>query len=104
MCKHLIQLDKALKAQGHLELSRGQSWSKNCREWVYYDCYLDIESLRKEFGFPDFIKHHENDDPKSGTEEGFVCELCNDGIMGLNRKYELSNEKKTFKYTFNEIH
>jgi len=97
MCEHLLPLDNELKELGIKETYRGQAWTDNCREWVYYDCYLDIESLRKRFNFPDFIKHHINNDMKSGLEEGFDCSLCNDAIMGLNRNFKKDDGKITVK-------
>lgn len=94
MCEHLSELENELKRLGITETCRGQVWTKNCREWAYFDCYLDIEKLRQRFHLPDFIKHHTNDDMKSGLEEGFVCELCNDAIMGLNWKFKKDDGKK----------
>lgn len=88
MCEHLIDLENEIKSKNIKETYRGQVWTKNCREWVYFDCYLNIESLRIKFNFPGFIKHHENNDNKSGLEEGFYCELCKDAIMGLNRQFD----------------
>ena len=84
MCEHLIDLDSYLKAKGIKETFRGQAWTDNCREWVYYDCLLDRESLRKRFDLPAFVIDHTNDDNKSGMEAGFVCELCKDGVMGAH--------------------
>ena len=83
-----------LKQLNIKETYRGKAWSVNCREWVYFDCYLDTDSLRKRFHLPDFIHYHINNDIKSGTEEGFFCSLCNDGIMGLNRRFRKDNEKR----------
>lgn len=82
MCEHLQPLDNTLKQSGVKETFRGQAWSDNCREWVYYDCVLDLSSLRKEYNFPEFIVDHVNSDPRSGQEKGFVCTQCNDAVMG----------------------
>ncbi|MBN2535729.1 MAG: hypothetical protein JXB88_22815 [Spirochaetales bacterium] len=97
MCEHLSELENELKRQGIPETCRGQVWTKNCREWVYFDCYLDIESLRKRFHLPGFIKHHINNDTKSGLEEGFECELCKDAIMGLNRRFRKDDGKRIIR-------
>lgn len=94
MCEHLIGLENEIKGLGFVETYRGQTWTKNCREWVYFDCYFDIEKIRKRLNLPDFITHHINNDNKSGTEEGFYCELCKDGIMGFNRNFKTSDDKK----------
>ena len=84
MCEHLMELDKELKEKGIKETFRGQPWSDNCREWVYYDCVLNLEKLRERFKFPVFIEAHVNDDSRSGLEAGFVCELCKDGVIGIH--------------------
>jgi hypothetical protein len=84
MCEHLLPLDEALQAAGIKETFRGQAWTKNCREWVYYDCVLPMDQLRRAFSFGDHIKIHVNLDQRSGTEAGFVCTICNDGVMGLH--------------------
>ena len=97
MCEHLTELENYIKEQNITETYRGQAWSDNCREWVYFDCYFDIDMLRQKFNLPDFIKHHVNNDYKSGLEEGFVCELCNDAIMGLNRNFERDDNRKIIK-------
>jgi hypothetical protein len=95
MCEHLKPLEKELAERNIKETYRGQPWSKNCREWVYYDCYFNFEQLRNRFKFPDFIIHHYNDDTKSGLEEGLVCELCHDAIVGLNGKFKSNDAKIT---------
>ncbi|HJW29718.1 MAG TPA: hypothetical protein VJ508_10830 [Saprospiraceae bacterium] len=87
MCEHLIGLDEELKRKGIKELFRGQAWSDNSRQWVYYDCLLDLEAIRQRFHFPNFILNHVNDDPKSGTEAGFVCMHCHDAVMGFHPDY-----------------
>jgi hypothetical protein len=84
MCEHLAALDNELKANGFKETFRGEAWSKNCREWVYYECVLDVDKIEARLNFPDFISIARNDDPKSGRELGFYCERCHDAVMGLH--------------------
>lgn len=82
VCSHLSALEDALKAAGVAETFRGQAWSANCREWVYFDVVLDVESLRQRFDFGPSVRVHENLDPRSGTERGLVCASCHDAIVG----------------------
>jgi hypothetical protein len=92
MCEHLQPLENYLKAKKVPVTFRGQAWSDNCREWVYFDCILETEALRSKFNLPSFVVTHENVDPKSGTELGLVCTKCKDAIMGLHPEYSsLSN-------------
>lgn len=84
MCEHLAQLDIELKSKKIRETYRGQAWSENCREWVYYDCLFNLETIRQRYKFPAFIENHINNDNKSGMEAGFVCSLCNDGVIGIH--------------------
>ncbi len=82
VCEHLRSLENALIERGYTVTSRGQAWSDNCREWVYFDCVLDIEAVRKRFSLPYCVRMHENLDCKSGTERGFECIKCRDAVMG----------------------
>jgi hypothetical protein len=82
LCPHLAELEKDLLNAMIPVTYRGQAWSDNCREWVYFDCVLDMARLKAEYQLPDFVKHHENRDQRSGTELGLVCDRCKDGIMG----------------------
>jgi hypothetical protein len=40
MCEHLKPLENYLVDLGITETFRGQAWSKDCREWVYFACIL----------------------------------------------------------------
>lgn len=82
-CPHLASLEAALVASGAKETFRGQAWSDNCRQWVYFDVVLDIKALRHRFALGPEVEVHENLDPCSGLERGFVCRACNDAVMGL---------------------
>lgn len=83
MCEHLTQLERELQSCGIAETFRGQAWSSNCREWVYFTCYLDLAVIRERLALPPCVIDHVNDDPKSGLERGFVCWEHKDGIMGM---------------------
>jgi hypothetical protein len=87
MCEHLIELERELKTKRIKETFRGLPWSDNCREWVYYDCVLNLERVRSRFKFPDFVVDHVNADMKSGMEAGFVCEQCKDGVIGVHPQF-----------------
>lgn len=82
VCQHLEALEQALLQAGAKETYRGQAWSRNCREWVYFDVALDVETIRTRFALGDEVETHENTDPRSGLEAGLVCSLCQDAVMG----------------------
>ncbi|KPK33875.1 MAG: hypothetical protein AMJ66_04640 [Betaproteobacteria bacterium SG8_40] len=82
VCSHLAALEQALLASGVKETSRGQAWSKNCREWVYFDVVFDLSALRARFAFAPCVEDSENLDPKSGQERGLYCAQCQDAVMG----------------------
>lgn len=82
ICDCLRPLERAIIASGANETLRGAVWSRNCREWVYYDVILDTDALAARFNFPPSVTVHENTDPKSGLERGFVCNLHQDAVMG----------------------
>jgi ribA/ribD-fused uncharacterized protein len=81
-CDHLRPLESALIAAGIRETARGQTWSKNCRLWVYFDCRLDLPSLRGRFGLAPCVVDHQLEDSHLGEELGFVCNEHLDGVMG----------------------
>jgi hypothetical protein len=93
MCDHLQPLESYLKDKGIPETFRGQAWSNNCREWVYFDCVLKTEVLKAKFNLSSFVETHENIDMKSGTELGLVCNKCKDGIMGVHPNSTLARQK-----------
>lgn len=88
-CEHLKDLEKAIIADGIKETFRGQAWGRNCREWVYFDCILDLAGLRKRFSLPSSVEDHEHIGTHDGCEKGFYCTVCKDGIMGLHPKQRL---------------
>jgi len=83
-CEHLAALEAALLRAGVPESFRGQAWSQNCREWVYFACVLDRAALRVRFRLPPCVEDHEHRGTHDGSEAGFVCTLCHDGVMGLH--------------------
>ena len=85
VCEHLKQLEDELIAAGVKETFRGKAWTRNCREWVYFDCYLDRESIRKRISFDPCVKDHELLGCHEGQESGFQCQKCKDGIMGVHK-------------------
>jgi len=82
-CEHLQALEQAIMDRGIKETSRGTAWSKNCREWVYFDCFIDAAAVRTRFAFAECVKEHTHRGTHDGSERGFVCERCHDGVMGL---------------------
>jgi hypothetical protein len=82
LCAHLLPVEAALKLAGAKELSRGQAWSKNCREWVYVDLHLDTAAILKEFELPAVIEEHVHRGTHDGSERGIICTEHQDAIMG----------------------
>jgi len=81
-CEHLNALEKAILARGIRETFRGQAWSSNCREWVYFDCYLDLAAVRQATPLPHCVHDHVHRGTHDGEERGFVCTTCHDALMG----------------------
>jgi hypothetical protein len=94
VCEHLATLEQALLAAAIPITFRGQAWSANCREWVYFACYLDRPALRARFAFAPCVADHEHRGTHDGMEAGFVCNACHDAVMGV---HESQRERyKTF--------
>ncbi|WP_318308437.1 peptidase M16 family protein [Flagellimonas crocea] len=60
----------------------GRSWSNQTADWMYFDTVLDLDGLRTQFKMGDNIQIHENLDPRSGTERGFIDIKTGEGVMG----------------------
>ncbi len=60
----------------------GKTWTKASADWVYFDAILDLDALKSKFQLNSAITIHENTDPKSGTERGFIDESTGEGLMG----------------------
>jgi hypothetical protein len=86
VCEHLSALEEQMLSAGLCVTFRGQAWSRNCREWVYFDCLLDRAAIRDRIEFASCVKDHEHLGTHDGQEAGFVCEECHDAIMGIHRK------------------
>lgn len=96
LCEHLRALDEAIAASGIRETSRGEAWSENCHEWVYYDCVLDREGIRQRFPLHPCVAHHQHYGTHDGQEEGFVCTEHHDGIMGLPLRLREAHSARVF--------
>jgi hypothetical protein len=86
VCEHLSALEQQMLSAGLRVTFRGQAWSRNCREWVYFDCLLDRAAIRERIEFASCVKDHEHLGTHDGQEAGFVCEECHDAVMGVHRQ------------------
>ena len=83
MCEHLREFEGELIAHGIPISFRGQTWSRNCREWVYFKCYIDLAAVRSRLTLAACVTDHVNADSKSGEERGFFCTEHDDAVMGV---------------------
>ena len=60
----------------------GKAWSGNQADWIYFDSVLDIEKLQLKFNFEEHITVHQNLDPRSGLERGFIDQRTGEGVIG----------------------
>ncbi|HEV2968976.1 MAG TPA: hypothetical protein VGY55_03235 [Pirellulales bacterium] len=93
VCEHLKALEQAIRARGISETYRGQAWTDNCREWVYFDCFIDTEAVRSRVALDDCVEDHVHRGTHDGQERGFYCSKCHDGVMG---RYEPAREAVIF--------
>ena len=94
VCEHLSPIEQALLTRGVAVTFRGQAWSQNCREWVYFDCFLDTPAIRGRYTVPPFVQDHSHRGTHDGQELGLVCTHCHDAIVGL---YEPAPGKLVFQ-------
>jgi hypothetical protein len=81
-CEHLRPLEEAIIARKIPVKFRGQAWTANCREWVYFDCFIDTQAVRERILLADCVHEHVHRGTHDGQERGFECSLCHDGVMG----------------------
>ena len=55
ICEHLIHIEDEVKSKDVKETFRGQAWGKNCREWVYYNCYINTAELKKRLSIDSLV-------------------------------------------------
>lgn len=83
-----IQSDSLRALAAHLVANNtpitylGQAWSGQTADWIYFDTVLDLVTFRTQFYFGEHIEIHQNLDPRSGTESGFVDKMTGEGVMG----------------------
>jgi len=81
-CEHLLELEQAIIQAGFKETFRGRVWTRNCREWVYFDCYLPLDTIPQKFSLAPCVQVHQHRGTHDGQEAGFVCQEHHDAIMG----------------------
>ena len=84
ICEHLRVLERELLDRRIPETLRGQPWSDNCRQWVYFACVLDLPALRGRLALDACVADHQQLGTHDGSESGFVCTVHHDAIMGLH--------------------
>ncbi len=60
----------------------GKAWSGCTNNWIYFDTYLDLADLKNRFNLNEDLEVHENRDPKSGLEKGFIDKVTGEAVMG----------------------
>lgn len=85
-CEHLRPLEEAILACNIRETFRGAACLQDCREWVHFDCFLDLLALREVFDLADCVIEHCHRGTQDGQQRGFVCTACNDAILGRYAK------------------
>ena len=87
VCEHLRALEAELIGLGIRETARGQVWTENCREWVYFDCFLDLEAIRRRMDFDPCVVDHVYRGTHEGSEAGFKCTVHHDAVMGVHEDH-----------------
>ena len=87
VCGHLAEVEQALLASDIPETFRGRPWSSNCREWVYFSCWLDRPAIRSRFKLADCVLDHDHRGTHDGQEAGLVCSICHDALIGAHMEF-----------------
>jgi hypothetical protein len=81
-CEHLSGVHDAARMAGARVVSRGQAWTGQRGEWVYFDCRFSRPSLEARLDLARVVEWHEHRGTHDGSEAGFVCRSCEAGVMG----------------------
>jgi hypothetical protein len=73
---------KYLLENGHRITYFEQAWSNESADCIYFDSKLDLEKQESKFKLNGNVIIHENIDPKSGTERGFIDNETGEGLIG----------------------
>jgi hypothetical protein len=85
VCEHLLEAQKYVRSQGVAVSDVLSPWSENCRNWVYFvGVVLDAEALKKRFSLPQCVVVHSHLGTHDGAEQGLVCSVHHDALMGLH--------------------
>ena len=90
ICEHLRPLEERLIRLGYAVTYRGQTWTRNCREWVYFDCVLALAEIREAIPFDACVHDHVHRGTHEGSEQGFVCQRDWDAVMGAHPESGIS--------------
>jgi len=83
VCAHLRPVQDYVRSRGIRVLDVTTPWSKNCRNWVYFDrVVLDVDSLKSRFNLPACVVVHSHRGTHDGAEHGLVCQADHDALMG----------------------
>ena len=90
VCDHLKKFEDELIRRKIKETYRGKPWTKNCREWIYFDCiFVDLEQTMNRLGLDkNIIQIHSLLGTHEGQEHGLYCTKCHDAIMGYHPKWK----------------
>jgi hypothetical protein len=83
LCPHLQPVLEYIRSQGVHIFDVCTPWSRNCRNWVYFEnIVLDADALKLRFSHPDCVVVHSHRGTHEGSEHGLVCQLDHDALMG----------------------
>jgi len=84
LCEHLQPIEKLLRELGVRFVWVGQPWSKNCHRWAQVEdrIVLNTDAIEQRLNLAPSIVVHTHRGTHDGSEHGFVCNQCNDAIMG----------------------
>jgi hypothetical protein len=79
VCEHLRMPEEDIISNGIKVIYRGRAWSLNCREWVFFDCCFDFDSIKRRLNLYDCVIKHEHYGTHDGQELGFIVQSVKTG-------------------------
>ena len=84
LCEHVQPIVDDLRRLGLHVFDVSRPWSDNCRAWMYFDVVLDVDTLRHRLRLADCVDLHRHRGTVDGAEQGLVCRVDHDAVMGVH--------------------
>lgn len=92
LCVHLEPIRLRLLGLGASQSAILKIWS-GANNFAVFDAILDRPAIRAALPLPACVIDHDHLGTHDGSESGFACTLCRDGVVGLHPQRAPANAR-----------